>query len=43
MKRFLARNKYWILTPFVLFIVLFVLVLVLTENQSIAPFVYAIF
>jgi hypothetical protein len=43
MKKFLQDNKYWILVPMIVLLVLFGGLLLLTEGQSIAPFVYSIF
>lgn len=35
--------RYFILVPLVIIVVLFVVIVMLTEGKSIAPFVYAIF
>lgn len=43
MKQFFLNNKYWILTPVVILVVLWGCLMLLTEGQSIAPFVYSIF
>ena len=43
MKQFFLHNKYWILTPVVVLVVLWACLMLLTEGQSIAPFVYSIF
>ena len=43
MKQFLKDNKYWILVPMVVLVMLFAGLMLMTEGQSIAPFVYSIF
>lgn len=43
MKQFLLDNKYWILVPMIVLLVLFGALMLMTEGQSIAPFVYSIF
>lgn len=43
MKKFLQENKYWILIPMIVLVVLLAGLMLLTEGQSIAPFVYSIF
>ena len=43
MKQFLLENKYWILVPMIVLVVLFGVLMLMTEGQSIAPFVYSIF
>lgn len=43
MKQFWLDNKYWILIPMIVLGVLFGGLLLMTEGQSIAPFVYSIF
>jgi Family of unknown function (DUF5989) len=42
-KQFLADNKYWIIGPALVLAVLWVSLILLTEGQSVAPFVYSIF
>jgi len=37
-----ARKKWW-LTPIIIFLVLFGILIVLTEGSAVAPFIYAIF
>ena len=36
-----ARKKWW-LTPIIIFLVLFGILIVLTEGSAVAPFIYAI-
>ena len=43
MKQFLLENKYWILVPMIVLVVLFGVLMLMTEGQSIAPWVYSIF
>ena len=43
MKQFFIENKYWILVPMIILVVLFGALMLMTEGQSIAPFVYSIF
>ena len=40
---FLWKKGYWWLLPIVLAILVFGVLLVLTETSSLAPFIYAIF
>lgn len=37
-----ARKKWW-LTPIIIFLVLFGILIVLKEGSAVAPFIYAIF
>jgi hypothetical protein len=43
MKQFFQEYKYWILVPMIILLVLFGGLMLWTEGQSIAPFVYSIF
>jgi hypothetical protein len=40
---FLKENKKWWLLPFVIILVLFGLLIVLTKGSALAPFIYSIF
>jgi len=40
---FLKERKKWWLAPIVFFLLLFGMLIVLTEGTAIAPFIYAIF
>jgi len=40
---FLKENKKWWLLPFVIVLVLFGLLIVLTKGSALAPFIYTIF
>jgi len=40
---FLKENKKWWLLPFVVILVLFGLLIVLTKGSALAPFIYTIF
>jgi hypothetical protein len=40
---FLKENKKWWLLPFVIILVLFGLLIVLTKGSALAPFIYTIF
>lgn len=40
---FIKVRKKWWLTPIILFLVLFGILIVLTEGSAIAPFIYALF
>jgi len=41
--QFLKENKKWWLLPFVIILVLFGLLIVLTKGSALAPFIYTIF
>jgi len=41
--RFLSTHKALWLTPLLIAVVLFVLLIVVTENSTIAPFIYTLF
>lgn len=41
-KSFLKQYKYYILVPFCILLFFYVAVLIITQNENIAPFVYAI-
>ena len=40
---FLKQRKKWYLAPIIIFLVLFGMLIVLTEGSAIAPFIYALF
>ena len=40
---FIKHSKKWWLAPIIIFLVLFSVLIVLTEGSAIAPFIYAIF
>ena len=40
---FMKHRRKWWLTPVILFLLLFSLLIVLTEGSAIAPFIYALF
>jgi len=40
---FLKLRKKWWLAPIIIFLVLFGVLIVLTEGSAIAPFIYALF
>ena len=40
---FLKARKKWWLAPIIIFLVLFGVLIVLTEGSAIAPFIYALF
>lgn len=42
-KRYLARNWFWILLPSILFGLLYVAVILFTEEEGAAPMTYALF
>jgi len=41
--QFLKTNKKWWLTPIVLFLILFVVLIFATQGAALAPFIYAVF
>ena len=40
---FMKHRKKWWLTPIIIFLVLFGMLIVLTEGSALAPFIYALF
>ena len=40
---FMKHSKKWWLTPIIIFLVLFGMLIVLTEGSALAPFIYALF
>jgi uncharacterized Rmd1/YagE family protein len=40
---FMKHRRKWWLTPIIIFLVLFSVLIVLTEGSAIAPFIYALF
>jgi len=40
---YLKHRKKWWLTPIIIFLVLFGVLIVLTEGSAIAPFIYTLF
>ncbi len=41
--RMLKERKKWLLAPIIFFLVLFGLLIVLTEGSALAPFIYTLF
>ena len=41
--QFLRVRKQWWLTPIILFLLLFGMLIVLTEGSALAPFIYTLF
>jgi hypothetical protein len=40
---FMKHSKKWWLTPIIIFLVLFGMLIVLTEGSALAPFIYTLF
>jgi len=41
-KSFFQKYKYYILIPFIILMLFYILVMFLTQNESVSPFVYSI-